>query len=298
MADPAFTPKIYDWVGEILGIDTEMFKMATVYNHDTEEQHFLRERDITPEIWQSLRPGLTNSDGLIRGTGTVVRLKIEQPHPIRFIVRNCEILSQPPARDPGQVLQGEILRYRAFLDAPPGRQGDVVFVVADETKAQYVVDPRVVPKKTFNALKGMIVDLKNTPATKGMRNPAEGSRWMPGTGTRVSFKSTFDNSVSCLSIISQPENHPDNHTELEGKLIILAKDGAILEHPETSRMFELKIRNASKDFWAAARVLYGEDKGDEPCYEPANLIPVRFTLTKNGAAKNAVIIIDPAVPKP
>ena len=297
MADTVFTPKIYDWVGEILGIDTEMFKMATVYNHDTEEQHFLRESDVTQEIWRSLRPGLTKSDGLIKGTGTVVRLSIEQPHPIRFLVRHCEIVSQPPAHDPEQILQGEILRYRAFLDAPPGRQGDAVFVVADETKARYVVDPRIVPKKIFNALKGMTADLSNTPATKGMRNPAEGPRWIPGTGTRVSFKGTFDNSISCLSIVSQPADHPDDHTELEGKLIILAKDGAMIEHPETGRMFELKTRNASKEFWTAAKALYGEDRDDEPRLEPATLIPVRFSLTKNGAAKNAVII-GPATLKP
>lgn len=249
---------------EVIG-KNEDFGHAKVVHRETEHEFYLRRKDVPASDWCALVPARI---GVEKVTGTTVRLVTENGRVLEY----RGIVSHAPAVDLEKIRQGSLIRRGVFLDSYSPKN-DCLWVVDDETHEAYFLDTEGMSVDELKQMKGMLIDLKDKPMRLGLTFNQEAS-WVAGSGTRLSFQACLDNTAANVKIVAQPHDHPDDHEYLEGKLALIAEDGGIIEHPETGQRYMLPAANASADFWAAAKNLYGPDL--EGRIEPDNLIPVRF----------------------
>ena len=264
-------------IGEVIS-KADSFNIAYVLVHG-EDRQFAISRKFHPALdWDALVPAQHNMGGIVKGTGTTVKFTVDTIGRME----SCEILNIPAPHDAEKVMQGEFIRKQIFLDMLADPQADVLIIVDDEDEGTYAINPEKTPVSILKNLKSMTI--------------GSDQKWIKDTGTKLRFKVDRNGIAHSIEIIAQPENHPDDQTELDGLITIYAHDGAIIEHKPTGMLYQLNRCNASEAFWERVKTLYGAEDPANPRTEPEHPIPVRFKRTAEREVYSANLI--PPVAEP
>lgn len=244
--------------------------------------HLTPSRQISLADFNAMIPSKKKPNGYVWGSGTTVQLTVTGPDIQPTVI--CDIVGQPTVKpDPAHVHHGEVIRV-----VPIGglREHDLLYAYDHADGCIYLVNPGNISRSVLTDIRGMIVDPASVAAVNGMALIANKKEWLSGTGTQISFKADFNRMVQEIQIVAQPADHPDDHAELQGKLVTLAKEGTMIEHVPTATYYKLDRKDASAEFWKAARALYGVHNR----HEPKNLIPVTFKRSPDRHAFDPQII--------